>query len=203
MDPTNSTRTALWPNLSHRARRKSTYELNLYLVPSGEPCPTEEVYQAILRWMDERGIVRGFIDDTLKWLAPGPRSAELFRQRGADVAFEYLIPYFGSRTEFVPNAHTSGFGARCRRCGEDLDEQLDAWLRQGDAVRGDARTAVLACPRCHLRNSLPELQTAIPYATANLYLNFCHVSSQEVCPEALASLAQLAGVEFCVVLERL
>lgn len=199
----------VWPAHRNRARSKSTFELNLYLLPAEERLGREFVRRA-LHWLRQMDIVDGYYDVGLGWHAPGLGSWGLIgseppehHAEHASRAFEYLIVHEGPRAEFVPNAHTGPFGARCG-CGSSLDEAVYEYLARQSAGRvSDALQDILTCQRCGKVVPLAALPCEIETAVTSAYLNFCHLDSDSIAPEVLTRMEELAGGPLKQVRERL
>ena len=190
----------IWPDLKNRARPKATFELNIYLVPAQPERLGRSSGCQLVEWLREEGVVGDAFDRGLGWLVPGPASHLLFSlDAGERPAFEYLIVHDGE-PQFVPNAHTGRFGARCSHCGDWLDDELHAFLReQGEAgVQGEA----LVCP-CGASTPVRDLQCEIETAVTPFFLNLCHVDSAQLRSEMLRAMEAVLGSPLRVLRERL
>lgn len=184
----------------HRCRTKSTFELNLYLVPERPDTVPVGVGVRWQRHLERRGIVGPYFDLGLGWLGPGPCARAAFPQASAARApFDCVIVWDGA-PELVPNAHTGRFGALCA-CGAELDDELHAML----AAQGAGAAPVVTGLTCACGRTTPwsELVTELPLVLTGAYLNFCHVDCVELAPELVADLAALAGSPLRVLHERL
>ena len=189
-----------WPERRNRERPRATYELNVYLVPERPTAIDARDWRDVLSWLERERIVGCYFDEGLGWLAPGERSAHLFADaRPGELGFEYLIPYWGATSQFVPNAHTGRFGATCASCGGDIDEALHEFIQRG---AGDASTDTLMC-RCGERTRVAQLDCAIDTVVTPAYLNFCHVNSGELRSDAQRAIESHLGGPIRVVRERL
>ncbi len=190
----------VWSELNNRQRPKATYELNVYLVPEDPRAADPGALSRVVRWFEQERIVGSFYDVGLGWLAPGERSELLFADvRPGELGFEYLIPYVGTASQFVPNAHTGRFGARCSACGGTLDDSLHDYIQRGDE---DASTAALLCA-CGRRTPLERVVCDIETAVTPAYLNFCHVNSGELRAESRSAIEDVLGCGVRLVRERL
>ena len=190
----------VWPERRNRERPRATYELNVYLVPEHPAAIDAGNWGEVLSWLQRERIVGCYFDEGLGWLAPGERSSHLFVDaRPGELGFEYLIPYWGSASQFVPNAHTGRFGAKCAGCGGDLDEALHEFIQRGT---GDAAVDALVCG-CGKRTRVAQLHCGIDTVVTPAYLNFCHVNSGELQADARRALESQLGGSVRVVRERL
>ena len=190
----------VWPDLKNRARPKATFELNIYLVPTRPERVSRSDGVKLVEWLTARGIVGAPFDRGLGWLAPGPFSHLLFSpSAGERPAFEYLIVHNGEE-QFVPNAHTGRFGARCSHCGDWLDDELHAFLRNPGEVGVDGEGLVCSCG---MSTPIRTLGCEIDTAVTPFFVNLCHVDSAQLCPETQLAIEAVLGSPVRVLRERL
>lgn len=197
---------ALWHGkIGHQEAKMS--EINLFLVPRDEPRSTKRgSRQRVLDYLEEKQIINGYYNKELAWFAAGKQSTSLFTaQEFSGPAFLYAIIYDQDAAHFVPDAHTAGFGAICRFCMADLDENLYAMLEdQGEAENAkDMKEAAVTCSTCGQPNPLRSLKAMIETAVTNFYMNFCNVNSIEFAKEIKQDLEEIVGVPLRVILERM
>ncbi|PJZ71408.1 hypothetical protein CH373_02605 [Leptospira perolatii] len=180
-------------------------ELNFYLVPVDEPRRKGRgVGQEIIDYLSKTGILNGIYGDDPGAFSAGEKSADLFNGYEGDApAFEYMVLYDKSEAQFVPENYSGGFGSRCSKCEEDMDDVLIDFLNDWADDPTDASLESLVCENCGAKNMLTNLKANVATAVTNFYLNFKIVDSFDLNSKILSGLEKIVGAKLKIIEERL
>jgi hypothetical protein len=154
-------------------------------------------------------VINGYYDKEQGTLAAGQNSFFIFsnNQNSSDIAFEYADIHDTTNNRLIPDSSSEGYGANCRNCKENIDEDLydvlnDLYEREFDTcVETDMTNLEISCSNCGHINKLADIKFDFETEIKNQYIQFVDIES-DFNLDKVKEIGKLMNCDFKIIYER-
>ena len=180
-----------------------------YLIPD-KSFSLGEFTKEIRAVLDQQKVLKGYYNKEQGRLAAGQNSFLIFSDNlnNSSIAFEYSEIHDTINNRLIPESSSQGYGANCKNCKENIDEDFYDALNNlyehefDTGLETDMTNLEIKCANCGHINKLADIRFDFETAINNQYIQFVDIES-DFNLSKVKEIGQLMNCNFRIIYERI